>query len=328
MPLLPAARMHTSRPPSSRPPHPLSPRLSPHPSPRAPLPPAPSLTTPLATPLAAAHQILSTFGDLALVLGDSFEKYLDTVKRMLGQAMHLSVLQAASAGDDDFLDYNNELRIGILEAYSGLFQGLGPGTSCRRCADAALQWEPARCASRGSGDERRIGVCLTAPCRCWCVRAWIAWCRCAGKADVLLKSEVPLIIEFANSIGRDTQPDDTVVRNCVNLLGDICTVVTQVRRRRRGAPRCAALRSWPRMHVCCLARCACARLTCWRAAPAAAAAAAPSSRMQVGPVLQQSSSNDWEKLLTYCQDSGHLLGDTEWAINAVTASVNSASSTG
>lgn len=35
--------------------------------------------------------------------------------------------QAQSSADDDFLDYNNELRIGILEAYSGIFQGLGPG---------------------------------------------------------------------------------------------------------------------------------------------------------------------------------------------------------
>lgn len=72
-------------------------------------------------------QILSTFGDLALQLGDSFEKYLETVKRMLSQAMHLSVMQAQNSQDDDFLDYNNELRIGILEAYSGIFQGLGSG---------------------------------------------------------------------------------------------------------------------------------------------------------------------------------------------------------
>jgi hypothetical protein len=40
-------------------------------------------------------QILSTFGDLALVLGDKFEKYLETVKRMLRQAMSLSVEQVS-----------------------------------------------------------------------------------------------------------------------------------------------------------------------------------------------------------------------------------------
>lgn len=38
-------------------------------------------------------QILSTFGDLCLVLGDKFEKYLDTVKAMLTQAMGLSIQQ-------------------------------------------------------------------------------------------------------------------------------------------------------------------------------------------------------------------------------------------
>lgn len=38
-------------------------------------------------------QILATFGDLALVLGDKFEKYLETVKNMLAQAMHLSIAQ-------------------------------------------------------------------------------------------------------------------------------------------------------------------------------------------------------------------------------------------
>jgi hypothetical protein len=90
----------------------------------------------------------------------------------------------------------------------------------------------------------------------------------AGKADALMKSEVPFIIEFANSIGSDSQMDDTVVRNCVNLLGDICTVVTNV-----------------------------------------------------GPLLRQARNDDWEKLLNYCADSGHLLGDTEWAINAVHTAV-------
>jgi hypothetical protein len=155
-----------------------------------------ALTPPRAACAAACRQILATFGDLALVLGDKFEKYLDTVKAMLAQAMHLSIvqvragvdpqidglwlcaqrgcvgattarveqvrlarvasscacwcdsphaavrvqwatsdrlpllpcaLQAANMPDDDWVDYNNELRIGILEAYSGILQGLGPG---------------------------------------------------------------------------------------------------------------------------------------------------------------------------------------------------------
>jgi hypothetical protein len=48
------------------------------------------------------------------------------VSRLLQQAMQLSVAQAAAAGGDaDAADYNNELRTGILEAYSGLFQ-VGP----------------------------------------------------------------------------------------------------------------------------------------------------------------------------------------------------------
>lgn len=31
------------------------------------------------------------------MLGDSFEKYLETVKRMLSQAMHLSVMQVGTS---------------------------------------------------------------------------------------------------------------------------------------------------------------------------------------------------------------------------------------
>lgn len=33
--------------------------------------------------------------------------------------------------DDDWLDYNNELRIGILEGYSGILQGLSAGEAAR-----------------------------------------------------------------------------------------------------------------------------------------------------------------------------------------------------
>eukprot|EP00887_Chlorella_sp_A99_P006846 scaffold2.g6846.t1 len=103
-------------------------------------------------------QILSCFGDLALAIGDNFEVYLAHVVQMLQSAMALSVQQAragrrgraarvprraalrsrtpapagappsveASAGrdDEDIVDYNNMLRLGILEAWAGMFNGL------------------------------------------------------------------------------------------------------------------------------------------------------------------------------------------------------------
>lgn len=75
--------------------------------------------------------------------------------------------------------------------------------------------------------------------------------------------EVPRITEFANSIARDGEMDDTVVRNCVNLLGDVSSMI-----------------------------------------PTAGAAFMQGTKQ-------------WEQLMVYCQDSGHLLGDTEWAITKV-----------
>mmetsp|Transcript_36758 Transcript_36758/g.92846 ORF Transcript_36758/g.92846 Transcript_36758/m.92846 type:complete len:881 (-) Transcript_36758:305-2947(-) len=70
-------------------------------------------------------QILSSFGDIALVIGDKFDKYLEAVLRVLKQAMALSI-QSAQTGDADYMDYNNQLRHGILDAYSGIIQGMGP----------------------------------------------------------------------------------------------------------------------------------------------------------------------------------------------------------
>lgn len=68
-------------------------------------------------------QILSAFGDIALAIGDRFEKYLQHVVTMLQSAMQLSV-QQQQAGDEDLAEYNNLLRHGILESWAGMFNGL------------------------------------------------------------------------------------------------------------------------------------------------------------------------------------------------------------
>ena len=68
--------------------------------------------------------ILSCFGDIALAIEGQFEKYLPYALTMLESASALSIQTQQVAGDDDdMIDYNNDLRNGILEAYSGLFQG-------------------------------------------------------------------------------------------------------------------------------------------------------------------------------------------------------------
>ncbi|XP_008806235.2 importin subunit beta-1-like [Phoenix dactylifera] len=65
--------------------------------------------------------IFSCFGDIALAIGENFEKYLIYAMPMLQSAAELSA-HAASA-DDEMLEYTNQLRNGILEAYSGILQG-------------------------------------------------------------------------------------------------------------------------------------------------------------------------------------------------------------
>ncbi|XP_042378645.1 importin subunit beta-1-like [Zingiber officinale] len=67
------------------------------------------------------HPIFSSFGDIALAIGEHFEKYIPYVIPMLqGAADHCSEL---SPNDDDMQEYGNQLRRGIFEAYSGILQG-------------------------------------------------------------------------------------------------------------------------------------------------------------------------------------------------------------
>lgn len=64
--------------------------------------------------------ILSLFGDIALALGSDFKKYLDVVLQTLIQASAAQVDRI----DIDMIDYLNELRDSVLEAYTGIVQGL------------------------------------------------------------------------------------------------------------------------------------------------------------------------------------------------------------
>ncbi|XP_020087575.1 importin subunit beta-1-like [Ananas comosus] len=65
--------------------------------------------------------IFSCFGDIALAIGENFEKYVPYAIPMLQGAAELC--SHLDASDEDMLDYGNQLRRGIFEAYSGILQG-------------------------------------------------------------------------------------------------------------------------------------------------------------------------------------------------------------
>ncbi|KAA8493628.1 Importin subunit beta-1 [Porphyridium purpureum] len=68
--------------------------------------------------------ILSCFGDLALALGSIFERYINHVMAMLQQAAQSSLQLEVAPDDFDMLDWLCLLRESILEAYTGVMQGL------------------------------------------------------------------------------------------------------------------------------------------------------------------------------------------------------------
>lgn len=65
--------------------------------------------------------IFSCFGDIALAIGEQFDKYLKYAMPMLQGAAEVSAQVAGR--DDETMEYTNQLRNGILEAYSGIYQG-------------------------------------------------------------------------------------------------------------------------------------------------------------------------------------------------------------
>lgn len=65
--------------------------------------------------------IFSCFGDIALAIGVHFEKYLPYVLPMMQGAAEICAQM--DTNDEELMDYGNQLRRSIFEAYSGILQG-------------------------------------------------------------------------------------------------------------------------------------------------------------------------------------------------------------
>ena len=65
-------------------------------------------------------QVLSVFGDIALSIGAEFKKYLEPVITVLQQVMQIHVDEK----DFEMRDYLRSLRESVLEAFTGIVQGL------------------------------------------------------------------------------------------------------------------------------------------------------------------------------------------------------------
>ena len=64
--------------------------------------------------------VLSCFGDIAMALEGAFEPYLQVSMMMLMQASQTSVPD----DDEELIEFVNQLRECVLEAYTGIVQGL------------------------------------------------------------------------------------------------------------------------------------------------------------------------------------------------------------
>mmetsp|Transcript_64086 Transcript_64086/g.167769 ORF Transcript_64086/g.167769 Transcript_64086/m.167769 type:complete len:858 (+) Transcript_64086:209-2782(+) len=68
--------------------------------------------------------IMSCFGDIALAISGDFEKYLAPVVQMLQEAAGTRVQDGGGAANEEWVEYLNSLREGVLEAYTGIIHGL------------------------------------------------------------------------------------------------------------------------------------------------------------------------------------------------------------
>jgi len=68
--------------------------------------------------------IMPVFGDIALAISGDFEKYLKPVLDMLHEASKTTLPADVTDPNDEWIEYLNSLREGVMQAYTGIIHGL------------------------------------------------------------------------------------------------------------------------------------------------------------------------------------------------------------
>lgn len=98
--------------------------------------------------------VISLFADLALAIEGEFERYAEVVLGILGQAGEVQI----NTDDEDMIEYINTLRNSILEAYTGIIQGLSVANK-QHIVEPSLR-RIVEFLQRSAEDENRSGEVL------------------------------------------------------------------------------------------------------------------------------------------------------------------------
>ncbi|KAG5183553.1 armadillo-type protein [Tribonema minus] len=137
--------------------------------------------------------VLACLGDIALAVGGGFDKYVDVTVNMLLQAQTVCS-SIPPDEDEDMVDYINQLRESILEAYSGIIQGLNDNGAQK--AGMLLQYLP--------------GI----------VQFLEALAPCDDRDDTVLRHAIGVVGDLAHAIGAPAAPHLKGKMAIHNLLED------------------------------------------------------------------------------------------------------------
>ncbi|KAM3280602.1 hypothetical protein ACQJBY_047422 [Aegilops geniculata] len=93
--------------------------------------------------VALKPSIMACFGEIALAIGRNFERYLETVMKMLREAANRKY--SADVSEEGKVEYDDQLREGMFKAYSSILRGIKDPKSGFKVMAALMEFSEAVC---------------------------------------------------------------------------------------------------------------------------------------------------------------------------------------